>query len=531
MAKVSSAILGDFKNLSVPKEQNYNDFMKSDYLTINSSYSYYDEFYISTGFNFGEMFNNPTIGSVAKIATLKNGNYIGLKVENYNPNTDNRFQYKKDLLSATLNLYSPSGNIIQAISNTFNYSLKFTIKNTAEVIIMPLRISVIFDDDSKEAWIIIAGLGDYDNGTFAYNPNNGHYWHCYNVFNKISPTDLYKIVAENVREYDPDPWSGAGYSGIGGGDGTFDFKSDNIDLPDLPSVDAVSSGFLQLFTGSLSNILDLSRYMWSTNFFDNIVKITSNPIDIIMGLYMYPFTIPATNQKYIRAGNVITNIKMFVPNSQIFEIDCGSVDIPNFYGAYLDYEPFTKCDLFLPYCGTFPLSMDDIAGKTINVKYRIDLLTGVCGAYVIIDGAVRYNFVGTCAINIPISSRSFENVYSSIMGIVGSMHGGSSFGLPSVGSVAGAVTSGKNQIQHGGNCSGNAGYLGVQKPYLIFSIPRVAIPKGLNTYTGYPIFATYKLADLKGYTEIEQIHLENMGQATQEEIDKIISMLEGGVIL
>lgn len=343
--------------------------------------------------------------------------------------------------------------------------------------------------------------------------------------------EMYNLITKNCKGIDTDPWKDAGYAGIGGGEGTFNFTSDTIALPALPTIDAVSSGFLQLFTGGLNSILDLSRYMWSNNFFDNVVKITSNPIDIIMGLYMYPFIVPATNQKYIRAGNVITNISMGVPDSQILEIDCGNIDIPMFYGAYLDYDPFTKCDLFLPYCGTFHLSMDDIVGKTINVKYRIDLLTGVCGAYVVVGGSVKYNFTGTCAINIPISSRSFENIYNSIMGVVGSMHGGSSFGLPSVGSIAGAVTSGKNQIQHGGVCSGNAGYLGVQNPYLIFSVPNVAIPEGLNTYTGYPIYATYILGDLKGYTEIETIHLENMGTATKEEIDKIISMLEGGVIL
>lgn len=353
----------------------------------------------------------------------------------------------------------------------------------------------------------------------------------YATWGSSAQQSFYNHIHDKGTVYDSDPWSNAGYSGIGGGNGTFNFESDTIALPSLPTVDAVSSGFLQLFSGGLSSILELSRYMWSTNFFDSVVKITSNPIDIIMGLYMYPFIVPASTRKYIRAGNVITNVAMSVPNSQIIEIDCGNVEVPNFYGAYLDYEPFTKCDLFLPYCGTFPLSMDDIAGKTLTIKYRVDLLTGVCGAYVIIDGSVKYNYTGTCAINIPISSRSFENLYNSIMGVVGSMIGGSSFGLPSVGSIAGAVTSGKNQIQHGGNCSGNAGYLGVQKPYLIFSVPNVAIPKGLNTYTGYPIFATYKLADLKGYTEVEEIHLENLGSATKEEIDMIINKLEEGVIL
>lgn len=420
----------------------------------------------------------------------------------------------------------PDGTIIDLIGNyfTFEYAPVYagTILDKPH---LPLYVACAFNEEEKKAAISPIFVLNYVKSAERYNA-------VIQTWNKsiISENELYNLL-NDFREYDSDPWSGSGYAGIGGGEGTFDFKSDTIALPDLPTVDAVSSGFLQLFSGGLTSILELSKYMWSSSFFDSVVKITSNPIDIIMGLYMYPFNVPATNRKYVRAGNVITNVVMNVPDSQIIEIDCGSVEVPNFYGAYLDYDPFTKCDLFLPYCGTFPLSMDDIAGKTLTIKYRVDLLTGVCGAYAIIDESVKYNYTGTCAINIPISSRSFENVYNSIMGVVGSMIGGSSFGLPSVGSVAGAVTSGKNQIQHGGNCSGNAGYLGVQTPYLIFSVPNVAIPKGLNTYTGYPIFATYKLADLKGYTEVEEIHLENLGSATKEEIDMIINKLEEGVIL
>lgn len=345
---------------------------------------------------------------------------------------------------------------------------------------------------------------------------------------RLVPLDVF---LNNAVEYDSDPWSGAGYAGIGGGNGDFDFDSEVIELPEISSVDSVSTGFLQLFSGSINDILNLSKYMWSTSFLESLVKITSNPIDIIMGLYMYPFSIPATQSKYVRAGNVITNIVMKIPNKQVIEIDCGSLTVPSFYGAYLDFEPFSKCEVYLPYCGTFNLSMDDISGKEINIRYRVDLLTGLCVAYIIIDNTVKYNFTGSCAINIPISSRSFENLYNSIIGLVGSMFGGGNFSAPSIGSVSGVVTSGKNQITHGGIASGNAGYLGVQKPYLILNVPRVAIPKGLNKYTGYPIYGTYKLGDLEGYTEVEEIHLENIESATKEEVDRIISLLKGGVIL
>ena len=489
--------------------------------------TYFDNHYVKQPpLQHTDLFLNFTtqdkVGGVVILGYLKDGKYLGAEITDIVELDGNR----NWSFSADIYVYNSDGSKYSAkkvVSFTHRAGTQYSPKNWS-----PLYFSMQVDDESKKAkYCVLCTVVQYQYET--YFANNTTY--DYDNSGYLTQSEFYEIMKGSVKEYDPDPWSNSGYAGIGGGGGAFDFKSDTIALPDLPTLDAVSSGFLQLFSGGLPSILELSKYMWSSSFFDSVVKITSNPIDIIMGLYMYPFIVPATNRKYIRAGNVITNIVMNVPDSQIIEIDCGSVEVPNFYGAYLDYEPFTKCDLFLPYCGTFPLSMDDIAGKTLTIKYRVDLLTGVCGAYVIINESVKYNYTGTCAINIPISSRSFENLYNSIMSVVGSMIGGSSFGLPSVGSVAGAVTSGKNQIQHGGNCSGNAGYLGVQTPYLIFSVPNVAIPKGLNTYTGYPIFATYKLADLKGYTEVEEIHLENLGSATKEEIDMIINKLKEGVIL
>lgn len=525
MAWISAWKAGNF-TLSVIKEEYFNFFLGFGVGDSNvgsgASSNIFDNRYLLPPVNMAYLFNKGVVnvGDVVKIAVLPNGKYIGCHVDRY-----------------TNNQYATSGNVTYFLYNA-NGS-KFSTKALGSTPInvrndysptegYPYYISLLYNEETKEAAFIVLCInsGYQNNKTFWGSTTSAS-----GNSNFLSRKELYNFIKGSVKEYDLDPWSNAGYAGIGGGDGTFDYTSDSVGLPSVPNVDSVSTGFLQLFCGSLDKIVELSRYMWSTNFFDNIVKLTSNPIDIIMGLYMYPFTIPTSAGKYVRAGNVLTNISMGVPDSQIFEIDCGTFPVPQFYGAYLDYEPFSKCEIYLPYCGTFNLSMDDISGKTLSVKYRVDLLTGLCVAYVIIDGTVRYNFTGSCAVNIPISSRSFENLYNSIMGLVGSMFGGGNFSAPSIGSVAGAVSSGKNQITHGGIASGNAGFLGVQKPYLIFNIPRVAIPKGLNTYTGYPIFATYKLGDLTGYTEVEEIHLENMGTATKDEIDRVVSLLKGGVIL
>lgn len=490
LEKVSS--IGDSIKLScsIPVN-NINGYSTSDnYLNTTTN-----NFYFSLGLNVLTVANDSTI------AKTKNGYSIKITGKREYTNT----------IEFTIGLYNASN---ARVSSRYYYLERYPRGTTTR-----FYICAQIDEENRELYLVGTHEEEYD-GQLKLDAKR--------IF-EVTPAQLYSYL-NTTKVYDTDPWSGAGYAEIGGGNGTFNFESDVISLPSLPSVNAISSGFLQLFSGSLTQILNLSKYLWSSNFFDSFTKAFLNPMDIILGLYLYPFNIVSSGNKYVRAGNVITDIIMGVPSNQIYEIDCGSLTVPNFYGAYIDFEPFTKCEIYLPYCGTYNISVDDIMGKTVSVKYRVDLLTGVCCAYIIVENSILYSFSGLCAINIPVSSRSFENVYSALMNVISSSAGGS-FSAPSSGALAGVVSAGKHQISHGGNATGNSSFLGVQKPYFIFNIPRVAIPKNQNLLTGYPIYATYTLSKLKGYTEIEEIHLENLGSATAEEQRMIEQKLKEGIIL
>ena len=55
-----------------------------------------------------------------------------------------------------------------------------------------------------------------------------------------------------------DPYEGAGASGPGGGDGTFDFSSTPINYPGLPTIGAYSTGFLNVYVPSASSLRSLA---------------------------------------------------------------------------------------------------------------------------------------------------------------------------------------------------------------------------------------------------------------------------------
>lgn len=353
-----------------------------------------------------------------------------------------------------------------------------------------------------------------------------------------------KVPKELVIPDSTDPYFEGGTTDVSVPTGDFDDSSDPVDFPALPSIAATDTGLITLYNPSLQEVKDLARYMWTNPAFDISAwkKIFADPIDAILGLSIVPVAVPDGGQRHIAVGNLFTDVVMNVAAQQYIEVQCGALNVNEFWSSYLDYEPYTKAEIYLPYCGIHQLSIDDIMDKTIEVRYHIDILSGSCCAYVKCGDSVLYQFIGQCASSIPVASGDFSQIVGAALNAavaIGTAVGTAGLGLPVVTAVntanaVGAAASGavnilKEKIRKSGSLSGTGGMLAIQKPYLILTRPRQAVPENQNHYTGYPSFITENLSELSGYTEIEEIHLENV-QATDSELNEIVTLLEGGVI-
>lgn len=356
--------------------------------------------------------------------------------------------------------------------------------------------------------------------------------------NKQIPNALLPIFT-SAKVYIPsnDPYKDGDISDTDGGNGDFDNTSDPIDIPALPTVSAVDTGFMTLFTPSLQNMRDLAAYMWANPLFDvnAYKKILANPMDAILGLSLVPVTIPANTTKQVTVGNIPTGISMPVADEQFIEIDCGSVNVNEYWGAYLDYSPYTKCELYLPYCGIHPIDTDDIMGTVIKVVYHVDILTGACCAYIKCGDSVLYTFTGQVATTIPITGNDWTSMINGIINAttaIGTMAATGGLTAPmAVSEVASTViNTAKPTMERSGSLSGTGGMMGTQYPYLILTRPRQALPELQNKFSGYPSFISSYLSDLTGYTEVYSIHLEGIS-ATGTELSEIEQILKGGVIL
>ena len=346
------------------------------------------------------------------------------------------------------------------------------------------------------------------------------------------------VISDYTTPPPPDPYlpDGVDPSGTGGGTGTFSETGDTVGIPGLPTLSAVDTGFITLFNPSAAQVKALANYMWSSSFdlatFKNIV---ANPIDCILGLSIVPVNPPNAGSKAVTVGNIPTDVTLPYLSSQYVEVDCGTLNVQEFWGSYLDYSPYTKMSLYLPYIGIIPLDIDDVMNASIAIKYHVDVLSGACVAYVLCNGTQLYTYVGQCSSNVPITSNDFTNTVNGILGIAGSIgklaaDGGASAPTEAAGIAANAINALKPNIQKSGAMSGTGGLMGVQTPYLICQRPRQSVPRYQNEFTGYPSNITAQLSTLTGYTEVESIHLDGLS-ATQEEQQEIMDLLTSGVII
>lgn len=328
-----------------------------------------------------------------------------------------------------------------------------------------------------------------------------------------------------------------------------------VGVPGLPGLTATSAGVIGLFAPTAAQMQLLADFMWTdfggtgTTVEDILQEIVealkrsiSNPLDYIVGLNIIPsqgLSIGAS--KTVRFGFVSSGVSMPQLANQYFTVDCGTLAFDTLCGdTFLDYAPYSKFSIYLPYIGFKDVDPNDFVGHTIGVIYHGDCVTGGVTAYITKDGSVMYQYSGCCALNVPLSADNWGNTISAAVnvatGIVAAAASGGAAGL-ATGALKGAASVAANpsllspQVSHSGAVSGSAGCMGVQYPFVIREAVNFHSTAYFNKSAGYPAYYYRQLGDVSGFTTVIEPHMSNIPMATQDEIQEIESLLEGGVIL
>lgn len=228
-----------------------------------------------------------------------------------------------------------------------------------------------------------------------------------------------------------------------------------------------------------------------------------------------------------------------------------TIEIPRMNDNFLDFEPYSKYLLYIPFCGVIQLP-DYVAGKEINVKLYPDVPTCSCTAIVTSEGRKIATVRGNIGSSIPVTSDGsgiktaavINSIANGIVGVgeavmgastgnVGMVAGGAAQALGSV--LSTTVTLGQ-AFGYSVGSSGDTSFFGAgtRSEYYI------AYPKWNNPDTpetniyghtfGFVVNKRGKLKDFEGFTVCDNPHVYGFS-CTAAEKEEIEMLLRQGIII
>ena len=346
----------------------------------------------------------------------------------------------------------------------------------------------------------------------------------------------------------------------------------------LPFDISQNVGLVTVYHPTAAQLYSFERWLWVTYGDATIDKIFNNPFDGVISLFELYCTPTDVSTQTIRSGFLDSGISSAVI-SRYTEIDCGTIAIPEYYGNYFDYSPYSKAHIYLPFIGIQELNVDDIVGHAVNVKYRIDEYNGSCIAMITVAKVTEvagedveysntmYQFSGNCSVELPFAGGTQAAIKAGMMqadawqtaanvsagvnlvGGVASILGAAGVGAGSIGMAMGGVSqalssigtmysgqaqylsnmlSGKATVQKSGGFGSSHGALGIKTPFITVTRPKQVQVANYNDEYGYPAHKLVYIGNCTGFLRCREVHVVST-TATDDEKNAIEAMLKSGI--
>ena len=173
---------------------------------------------------------------------------------------------------------------------------------------------------------------------------------------------------------------------------------------------------LYAIMGNISSDTPIERY-------NQTVFLTQNPIDCIVSIKKFPVDVPhlGTNAT-IKLGSQTTGITAAHYLSKPCNVYYFSFNESNGTGlfqanggSFLDYEPYTKVQINVPFCGSFDVPCNyfyEYGG--IDIALLIDFVSGACTAFLMVNNNVVDSIQGSCGVDVPLSGLQTATIDSQI---------------------------------------------------------------------------------------------------------------------
>lgn len=362
---------------------------------------------------------------------------------------------------------------------------------------------------------------------------------------KPDPDDNYSTVIYHFGLYDGDKYID-----------TDDIKDDIDDSNGYNGVGLLTTQYAM----TSNRTQQLGWKLWGASFVELIEKVNNNPIENVISLKVFPFDLSGTEEE-VKLGNVGMDVNGERIDSENYNYrrNIGTFTVRKKYNSFLDFAPFTKLSIWLPFIGLKDLDASFCMGKTISLRYIVDIITGACKAELRYNGAVFQDFEGSIGIDIALAASNraqveaafLSNTVSSITRnagqIVGGLKGASGASLDTNvatgtggGAVQGIANIGADLLQSAlnqyhtttsGAPSPACSAYQTRDAFLIYDRPTYQELKAFNRSFGRMCMLSRTLGNLTGFTQTSgMVDLSGI-PCLEEERERIRALLSSGITI
>lgn len=206
--------------------------------------------------------------------------------------------------------------------------------------------------------------------------------------------------------------------------------------------------------------------------------------------------IPVAGYKQLKGGRYDFGEQAPYVKEHTIVVDCGSVEIPEQNQSLLDYSPFSRLTIYLPFIGFQELDDKVVVGHTLKVQYVVDVLSGRCLAQLYVDStdlkSCFAEYGGTIAADEIFGTDNGYNYYGAYE-LMTTMQ------------------------------------LGELSCYVLIHT-KIPLEGDIVNYKGLPTNEIVRVGDVTGFVKYSSIHVDGM-TATDSEKSEIESLLMSGIFV
>lgn len=279
--------------------------------------------------------------------------------------------------------------------------------------------------------------------------------------------------------------------------------------------------------------------------------------------------IPAENSTFVIYGEELQYNGSPISINKITghpSMDLGEYEILPKFNDFRDYAPYTKIEMFIPYCGWVALPShvmsSEEAPKIITGTLLCDIIAGTCKAVIKCNDTVVAEASGFTAVDVPFTGEnvgmkmagiasaitSYGNTASKTVGNIasGGMSGGAGAGAAAAGGLVGLLGSyaqmysafNANYTEICGKTGDGCNVAGLNKVYIKIQRPKTGgyeepdyVPEDYGHTTGFIAMKKKQISECEGLIVCSNPDTSGIGCATDRERQMIKNLLESGIIV